>query len=282
MKKIFIVGCSRSGTSIIQRELVKRYNYFSLPETAFFFSPHENAEDRYKNILNFLSCTNIYSKTFLNGISKEGLKNLLESLSPSYHDLLINDSQKFNFFINIMDSVTGFHCLDGWIEKTPQHFTKVKDILDEIPDSLIIYVFRNGIDVCASIRSRSLQYNNFKKQYDIEYGYNLWNKSVNKCLEVIHNNRVIPLRYEDFINNTEKTLVELDRFLGVNVTNNCMSNINIASNQEKWKTGLLQPLKKQASKSNEVFSGEEIDYLKLKLNNHALNKVFKINSKKTS
>ena len=280
MKKIFIVGCSRSGTSIIQRELVKRYNYFSLPETAFFFSPHLNTEERYKNILNFLSCTNIFSEDLLNSISKEGLKNLLKSIEPEYQNLLVSDSKKFDFFQNVMNSAAGFHCLDGWIEKTPQHFTKVKDILGEIPNSLIIYVLRNGIDVCASIRSRSLQYDNFKKQYDIEYGYNLWNKSVHKCLEVVDNKRVIPLLYEDFINDNEKVLAELDCFLGVGATSNYVANINIASNQEKWKTGLLQPLKKQVSKANEVFSDDEINYLGLKLNNHALSKVFQKNSTK--
>ncbi len=38
MQRIFIVGCPRSGTTLLQSVLAAHHDVFSLPETAFFCS----------------------------------------------------------------------------------------------------------------------------------------------------------------------------------------------------------------------------------------------------
>jgi hypothetical protein len=50
MSRVFLVGCSRSGTSVIQKELVNKLNLWSLPETSFLIYSHETLDQKLKNL----------------------------------------------------------------------------------------------------------------------------------------------------------------------------------------------------------------------------------------
>jgi hypothetical protein len=44
--RIFVMGCSRGGTTVVQRRLAEGLNLYTLPETRFFSNLLGNAEER--------------------------------------------------------------------------------------------------------------------------------------------------------------------------------------------------------------------------------------------
>ncbi|MCA2458815.1 MULTISPECIES: hypothetical protein [Vibrio] len=60
MKKIFVVGCSRSGTSVVQKQIVEKTRLFSLPETAFFSMSNGSKKDRTSNLARLIKYTGVF------------------------------------------------------------------------------------------------------------------------------------------------------------------------------------------------------------------------------
>ena len=167
MERIFIVGCSRSGTTIFQRLFSSYYNFYTAPETGFFLPGGLHLALRHQNI-----CYPEYTSRTLSTICNSQHLSSVRSLKFSdYVDL----------FLLHFDEMAINHNLEGWVEKTPLHLLRISLIKKYIQNAHFIIVVREPLSVLNSMLKRSSNYPKFKYQ-NVRKSIQLINKSMRHTL----------------------------------------------------------------------------------------------------
>lgn len=162
---IFIVGCGHSGTSLLVRILAEHSQLHGITkETAVF----QQSDLRYAR-WHFSGWLRLLFKR----------KSLLESF-----DQACNAAGKTR-----------------WAEKTPSHIHHIKKIFSTYPLSQLLFIVRDGRDVCCSIAARN---GSFRK------AISRWKRDNEAMLPYLNDNRVLLVKYEELIS---KQQTEIDRIL---------------------------------------------------------------------
>lgn len=138
MKRVFLVGAPRSGTTILQSLLASHPKITSFPETKFF---HYLWADRLKSKL-----PDRLHRWLHQEINRPDLYNESEIYSRQL------TSDRIKWFVGILDRLAIEEGNQIWLEKTPEHSYFIKDILNYLPDAKFIHLVRNPLDVIASMR----------------------------------------------------------------------------------------------------------------------------------
>jgi hypothetical protein len=231
---VIIIGMHRSGTSMISQLLEKIGLFLGAKkeqnnEARFFLKINnwvlQRANSTWDNPYNFYFINENYKNHMLRVINKQ-FSGIRRSEYLGW--------KKYLKYKNIKD-------LDfqwGW--KDPRT-TITYCIWHKIfPNSKIVHIYRNPIDVAQSLRKRSLDIQaNFKLnlskklkesfikgkiKYCSSYRalhlaecYKLWEEYVTKAFEIEekYNKRILHIKYEDFINNAFEELKDLASFIGL-------------------------------------------------------------------
>lgn len=263
MKKFFIVGCSRSGTSIVQKHIVANKDIYSLPETAFFSIGNETKEKRIKNLYRTLDYTSSFDRSSLYKKNIEQLVSALELIKINTQEFIEHGIGEYNTFESILNYAAKSNGYEYWVEKTPLHFIRSKEILRNYPNAEIIFVLRNGLDVCASIRDRAIKYDEFSHQHNINFSINLWNNSISIADKMKDNPRFHILDFNKFTESPDTILHDILPDVPKRLKE---TPVNITNSNEKWKENINGKIQKQPSKVENLLSKEEIQYAKSKLN----------------
>ncbi|MBC8453858.1 sulfotransferase, partial [PVC group bacterium] len=139
MKRIFIIGFPRSGTTLLQSLLGTADNVMSLPESHFFSSYYACPLDRFPlpplvaDRLYFprLWGDKKYYKQFVfdTDLIPESAKHEAESLKPQT-------------FIQLLDNTAESCNQTTWVEKTPMHIRRIPAIQRHIPNAVFIHIIR--------------------------------------------------------------------------------------------------------------------------------------------
>lgn len=264
MNKLFIVGCSRSGTSIIQKSIIASLPLYSLPETGFFSVSNKLKKNRESNLKRLLIYSKLFDEKLIHSFPLESILTSLQLLKIDAYSYVNNCEKEFELFENIMCKATMLSGQQGWVEKTPLHFYRVKELLNNIEGSKVLYVIRNGLDVAASIRHRAIEYPEFKHQSDPDVAIKLWNASVDHYNQIKSNPNVILFEYDKFVLNNETYIAEVISKLGFNfgnTTNRLLTAEDITLSSEGWKSGLNKKIEPQPSRAFDLFNDDEIKYL---------------------
>lgn len=268
MIRLFVVGCSRSGTSILQRLLVEQLNLWSLPETAFFknlgASPVARADalclfaDILDHGIKFEKSVfwRIPRSTY-SLIKKLGLKEALYSFMSS--------QQATNAFVRIMDSSARIASARGWVEKTPLHCLCIREILASIPSARIIFVLRHGEAVTASILDRARRYpEQFGHQNNIKVAVQLWNQCIAEAAKWQEHPATHLVSYETLTSDIIDAVRILEDFVGIKTDNQQLGlpckEAKIVGQNEPWKSALNAPIRPALSKFDEILSEKEREY----------------------
>lgn len=254
-KKIFIVGCPRSGTSWLQRMLSKHKNalpvkneshLYRLIYEPFTYITKLSAQRRWQRWPHFarhfgpaallfgatssdvwasiLKSYRIYQKN--NDI---GLHHLID-----YHQLetLINqvkqnsnsDLEQAQHLISlILDHF--FRQADGQaqqflLEKTPFHIKYADVILKHFPEAKIVNIVRDGRDVCASLQARAKT----KRwaEYDTRTIISQWERCITLSekisLDPCFSDRIYSVKYEELRQDTVTQLKQIYNFIDLAIT----------------------------------------------------------------
>lgn len=181
---IFIMGCHRSGTSLLRR-IINSHNQISCP-------PETNFLPHYFNILK--------DEASITGLSSIlGPDNVRESIlrqAFSHHEAFrISENKK------------------RWADKTPQYVLEYDDILKYTPNNTqYIVIFRNPFDIAYSIYSRGWILEELDE--DLLVNTCLYvTKVVNKLKEISDSENVHVIYYEELVEDTERVCKALCRFL---------------------------------------------------------------------
>lgn len=224
-KSIFIVGASRSGTTLMQQILNKHSDVHITPRETHYFddlrvkmagceqqplSPEEiKLTEDY-----FLALTH---KRYGEGIPEQGWMDRIK-LRTLAQKLGCGTDSYFEAFCQLSAQRDNKNI---WGEKTPRHIFKLSEILTRYPKAKVICMVRHPGGVIASYRdwrnvAASSQKNRITNSYNPTIISLMWKAAFNAALQArdqFGTNRVYIQRFEDLITAPESTLNALTSWL---------------------------------------------------------------------
>lgn len=260
--RFFLVGCPRSGTTLLQSLLAAHSQIASFPESHLLLA---GGGTRWGRLMTKLGVVTPAMRTrlalFLGELNHP---ELLASFPP--YELRLRTF--VNTFVAMLDQLTTAQGKTIWLEKTPLHLLYVKQFEQYIPGVKFIHLLRNGADVVASLVDVT---NRFPAQwggaYGIERAIRLWNLCVTETAAQLGKANHLALRYETLIANPEQRVGQLCEFIGVPFEaamlrdNRQTSTAQLVVN-EPWKRNAFQPIQATGQqKFLELFTPAEQSYI---------------------
>jgi hypothetical protein len=180
---IFIVGCPRSGTTLVRVILDSHPNICCGPETHLI-----------KNL-----------KTF-----NETIQSYWNMLEPYDIDKNIITQRLGELFLLFLDHYTKMKNKQRWAEKTPNNIFYVDFINELFPNCQFINVIRDGRDVVCSYKERW-------GSKTILYAIKEWNRAINLTYAYrtkFPEDRYMEVRYEELVSHPERETKRMMEFLG--------------------------------------------------------------------
>ena len=271
--RIFIVGCPRSGTTLLQSLLTAHSQIASFPESHFFKHLVFN-QRRWHFTLGALGIAPANAKKrfgeFLDEIDRKKMQYLLPKFPIFAH-------QYAQAFINLLDLLTIQEGKNIWLEKTPGHLQYIDCIEKFVPEAKFIHFLSNGADVVASMYDVTHKYSHFwGGARNIDQCVNRWIGDANISHSYLHKPNHILIRYEQLVDEPRLILKELCEFIGVEFNEAMLQDYSAAAKQvvlrsETWKTSVQGQITNANSKKfYELFDEKQRSYI--------LNKLMEINT----
>lgn len=170
VRRIFIVGCPRSGTTVIQSLLASLPDVMSMGETNYllrmlgdfntWLRDPPAAEAKWRKRLNVArgSTHGKLQKCLDNAFGGKGMApRLRHRLSGrGYIDELCR----------VLDAEASRRNCVAWVEKSPDHLAYLGILEKQIPDARFLHVIRRGQDVIASAIEGQIRF----KEHDVFFG----------------------------------------------------------------------------------------------------------------
>jgi len=261
-KRIFIVGCPRSGTTLLQGLLSTHPDSVSFTESHFFDFCIKKPKDSFFYYVDRNANKHLVSFLTDNKVHNEDAKSIMDHipqkpLIPGYG--VIKWSK---YFISIFDRIAEINSKNIWIEKTPDHLNRIDLIEKTCPDAIFVHIIRDGKDVVASLYNASKKW---KKNYTIKQCIDFWNNAIQKSSECLGKNNHTFISYTDlvkdynllvnnfFIENNMNSIDDLEIKYRRGVS-------KIITEKEAWKSQNYKRIKHQ-SKFYETFNRNEQKFI---------------------
>lgn len=195
----FIVGCVRSGTTLL-RDILKLHSNLICPEETHFFrwsEPFASGDFDHANI----TAEVLKTHRKLDGIEEPEFLEILKN-SRDRKELQL---KYFDLFRQAQSNSTS-RCFD----KTPQNVYGLPLIKALFPEAKIIHIVRNPLNVVSSlIRGRSLL------PQTLNGSINFWKEAllIINTLKPLFKDNLYELKYEDLTSNPNKQISQLLNYL---------------------------------------------------------------------
>jgi Sulfotransferase family len=202
----FIVGCPRSGTTLLQLLVESQPNIAIPPESHIF--------ERFSDIFH---CYGDFSKS-------ANLRLFVHDLLRDYHirdwelgvtaDEFCSQLQERSIRGILSLLMAKYASKEGacrWGEKTPQHLLYASQITDVFPRAKFIHIIRDGRDVAVSSKRVTV---GPPSAYGVAKEWKRYILTFNEFKTELDPDRWIEVRYEDIVRNTNAELARIFRFLG--------------------------------------------------------------------
>lgn len=266
-KRVFLVGCPRSGTTLLQSMLMGHPRVASYPETHFFargfggrrrWLVHRTLRGWY---LWYLLA---HWLVVHQNVPLAALRNVPVSWSKA---------RMVETFRQILDQRTIGSNKDIWIEKTPRHLHRIDVIEDYIPSPVFIHIVRDGRAVVASLHQLAKSSSKTWGAYrSVDAAVRRWNQSVQDTLQHALEDTHLTVGYDHLVEAPEKTLRRVATFLDVAYDSTMVERFQdeaqrVVKEHESWKaratSSKLQ--NRGLEKFRRTFSADERTSIKSKL-----------------
>lgn len=263
-RRIFLVGCPRSGSTLLQSFMAAHPMIMSFPESHYFthlFHPWNRLRE-----LGFASSNGrAQFKEFIRILGRDEMMKRLPRTA-----LLIR--QYVDAFVGVLDDITIEKQKRIWVEKTPDHLRCAQVIEKYIPGSRFIHIVREGKDVVASLYEVSHRYPEYwDGPWTIERCIAAWNRALEETQRDLKRNNRMLVYYEQLVDQPEIVLRNVCNFLGVEFNHSMIENRestagNVILINEPWKKGVLGAVNNcTKSKFAILFDEQQQFYIKSKL-----------------
>jgi Sulfotransferase family len=217
---IFLVGCPRSGTTLLQSLLAAHPQIASFPESKFFHYILPEPEYEPRRLALGLISRRLRPRLEKYFRDELGRSDMLQQLPR-----IVFMSYYTHKFMNIMYLMTKEQGKSIFLEKTPDHIYKIEYIERFVPRSRFIHILRNGADVVASLYEVTKKYPDaWAGAKNIDMCIAEWTRAVKCSIEHIHKSNHILVKYEDLVENTSYILKKTCQFIGVEFDQKMLEN----------------------------------------------------------
>jgi hypothetical protein len=226
MDKFFIVGCPRSGTTMVQQALNRHSQIVIPPETKYFFSffgQSKNSQLRHLSRLNKDLGIDLPAPERPIATIDEG-RDFYESMAQQYLARL------------------GKEDVGYFGEKTPEHTGRLPLIRSMFPKAKIIVLYRDGRDVALSLSKVPWM------SADLTVNFLVWlyYHSVIQQERDLFGSNLLLARYEDIVAHPERELRRIIHFLKLPyepaVARGCGNRDGIPQREYAWKERALEKI----------------------------------------
>jgi len=261
-RRIFLVGCARSGTTLLQALLAAHSRIASFPETHFFAATvgqtgrrrfglrPASLRDRVRFLLSDWRVqfgvpargSNRRLGLFLDEIGRADLKPIFAStLGPT--------PRKTRSFLRLLDRLTLEEGKTHWLEKTPNNLDYIDVIERLVPDAAFIHIVRNGEDNIASLCNAAREYpESWGRHYgSLDRCIARWRLCIARTREQLGKDNHMAVRYEQLVSDPQAVLQAICPFIGVPFEEGMMAGYRHASrrvvlDREPWKAEVREEI----------------------------------------
>lgn len=269
MSRIFLVGCPRSGTTLLQSLLAGHSRILSFPESHFFTQGFGGSRfDRLKKRLAGGRHLQRIFERWLNLLETKGLQ-ADSPIRPAWRRQLIIDQ-----FVAQLDRWTRNAGKDVWIEKTPMHLDHIHQITPAVPDARFLHIVRDGRAVVESLYRVTREHPDiWGGPRPVEACIAQWNRCLNLTLRHRNDPGHHIVCYESLVREPQATLKRICAFLGLDwepamLEKRKSSAEAVSFADEDWKAGNRQESIASGGLSNfrQTFDTEEQQMISQSLN----------------
>lgn len=275
MKRIFLVGCPRSGTSVVQSRLADHPDVATAPESLFFqglFKHREWLEGGFSRYpLRWRTRAFLRSVQYRCGFAHpEAKRRLLRFLA----DIDVGEQLRLDapqairvrkltgYFVRGLDEHARRAGARAWLEKTPSHVHHAAGIAQLVPGALFVHLVRDPEDTAASLRDAALRYPHLHwgtRYPTAEACAGRWVASARASLGWLGRPDHTHVRFDDFVADPAASLAAIDRFLCLDPAARSGRPADgpattVAREYEIWKADVSRDVALPASKFERVFS----------------------------
>ncbi len=219
----FILGCVRSGTTLL-RDILKLHPRLESPEETHFFrwaDPY--ASPRYER--NYLGVKLFKNHQEIDGVSERDF-NLSLSIARSRREL---SDFYGKFFLQAKDNVDG-----RWFDKTPQNIYGILLLGYQYPDAKFLHIYRNPLNVVSSLKEGRVM-----AKHEIKGGINYWLESMIMINEYKKmpggKDRFLEIKYEDLVADPKPEVGRMLEFVNENPALIDYTKISTHKEKDKYK-----------------------------------------------
>ncbi|MBT8154549.1 sulfotransferase [Epibacterium ulvae] len=217
--RVFVVGCSRGGTTVTQRLIADRLHLLTLPETRFFVSLIGNTDRRmFPETYRPQGAAQALRMTIRNALGlSSGLEWRNADMIPGPRRRKWSPVARIaRDFQTGMDHLAQEAQAVGWLEKTPMHVHYTAEIAAHIDNAWFIHVIRDAQDTVASIWDAAQKYDDpWPIVYDrIERAVDNWNASIADSAGMVGQPRHLFVRYSSLTAQPEAVLDQISQAMG--------------------------------------------------------------------
>ncbi|MEG3967921.1 sulfotransferase [Microcoleus sp. T2B6] len=251
MKRIFLVGSPRSGTTMLQSLLAAHPEVISFPESKFF---HYLLYKKFAG--KFPGRMEAFFKDEINR------PELLQDFDNSQ-----TVATKVSWFVGVLDGLAAEQNKSIWLEKTPEHIYFIEDIQRFLPDAKFIHILRNSMDTIASLHEATRNSHDlWGPGWDLNHCIHRWKEAMLISHKYAKKSNHILVKYEEILDNKVKKLEEICHFMGIEYDERMLDFY-----QEKaahlslnlpWHQGIDREVKSnKVHKYHKIFNSLEIRYI---------------------
>jgi Sulfotransferase family len=225
---VFVLGCPRSGTTVLYHMLLSAGNFALYRAESNVFSVLQPRFGNLRSESNRRELLRYWLKSKLFEVS--GLDAL------AIQDKILRDCNGAGDFLRIvMEESARVQGVERWADCTPDHLLYMREIKREIPDALFLHIIRDGRDVALSYAKQGWAYPfpwDRNQQVGVAGLYWEWIVGKGRKIGKELGHDYYELHYEALVEKPCETLVALSEFVGQELDYDRIKQVGIGSVSE--------------------------------------------------
>lgn len=243
--RVFVVGCPRSGTTLVQSLLAAHDALVSFPETHFFnYCAHDGLVDRLADFRHRELRTEM--RAYFERLDRPEWARAFGRWYPfrrKYAHLLVE----------AFDAVADERSAEGWLEKTPSHLEHIETIESVVPGVKFVHVVRSGADTVASLHAVTHEFpEEWNGARSVDRCIDRWLDSVAITERHLAKPNHTSIQYEELARSPEEGVRKLCSFVGIDFDPDALDRHRRAADRvvdenEPWKEENRQAIRPPSS-----------------------------------
>lgn len=252
MKRIFIVGTARSGTTLLQSIVANHPAIFSLPETHFF--PYSIPKNKALRLFHKVKPDQI--KRISKLLAEIGYD---QNFKPTAKDLK-NLNSWTNYLLQFLDQEAAAKNCVAWLEKTPMHLHYIDLIKKNCADCLFIHTIREPKANIAALYDVSKKHPDAFKQASLEKSIKRYKSEIRLSEKYLNQAHHLHVYYEELVQNPEQvsnTVLDFLKLPKHDLVNSFQENAQkLINKDESWKANNSRDLELKNKLKKRLTSAE--------------------------